>query len=743
MKNIVLSSIASAIVLSVPTVYADPASAPLEEVVTIGSREAVENITGSAHYIGEEQLDKFEYSDIQRISREIPGVSIQIEDGYGLRPNISIRGVATERSGRITLLEDNVLIAPAPYSAPSAYYFPTVGRMQAFEVVKGPAAITQGPYTIGGALNMVSTAVPQERKGKVLVEIGEDSTVRLHGTYADRLDNGFGYLVEVHQWQSDGFQSIDRSDTDTGLDVTDYTVKLSYAPEDGAHSVELKLQKADQDSNQSYLGLTDADFRDDSYRRYGVSELDNITTAHDQAILNYRFKFSDDLTFSATAYNNTHERNWFKTEGVDLNGSADAQDFSRTSWANVVRAINNGESLSAGDITFSTSQLQAVLDGTLDTVEGSIQVRSNAREYYSRGIQFKADWSLALGDTKHSIEAGVRYHEDEEDRLQRNSTYQQVAGSLQLNDFGELGNAGNRIQEAQATALYVHDSIEFGHWTVTPGLRYESIDQARTRFRGGAERTFRDSRENHTSVLLPGLGAIYKINDNLSLVAGVHKGFTAPSNSPGVREEEAINSELGLRYNAENTRIEVMAFSSDYENLLGECTSSSGSNCEIGDAFNGEAATVMGLEVLLANSVSVSDGLLVNTSLSYTYINGEFDTDIADTAFFGDVSAGDPIPYIPENQLQFSAGLEAKAWQLNANVSYVDEVCTLASCGQFDKTDDALTLDISANYLVNDSVKLFSRLENATDEQDILGRQPYGARPNKGRTASVGIEMNF
>jgi Fe(3+) dicitrate transport protein len=370
-------------------------------------------------------------------------------------------------------------------------------------------------------------------------------------------------------------------------------------------------------------------------------------------------------------------------------------------------------------------------------------LRSNAREYYSRGIQFKLDWSAEVGGTSHQIQAGLRYHEDQEDRLQRNNTYQQVAGRLQLNSIGELGNAGNRIQEAQAVAVHIQDRIEFGDWVLTPGVRYEDIDQSRTRFKGGADRTFRDGRENQTSVFLPGFGAIYKISDSLSIVAGVHKGFTAPSNSPGVREEEAINSEFGVRFNNGRTRAELIAFSSDYENLLGECTSSSGSNCEIGDAFNGDAATVRGVEALLSSSVEVADGMLLLAQLSFTYIDGEFDTDIADTAFFGDVSAGDPIPYIPETQFQFSAGLERGAWQANANLSYVDEVCTRASCGQFDRTDDALTVDLASSYLVNESLKIFARVENVSDERDILGRQPYGARPNKGRSASVGVELNF
>ncbi len=731
------------------TAQADEGATFFEEEITIvGEPLLGEQVAGSAHYVSAEQIEQLGHTDIQRIVRQIPGVSIQIEDGYGLRPNISIRGVATERSGRITLLEDNVLIAPAPYSAPSAYYFPTIGRMSAIEVLKGPAAITQGPYTIGGALNMISVPIPETAGGRVTLEAGEDSTYRLHAHYGARNDAGFGYLVETHQWQSDGFQSIDRGD-DTGLDVEDYTLKLSYAPGNANHRVELKVQYAEQDSDQTYLGLTDADFRDDAFRRYGLSTLDNIATQHEQIILRYEWDISDRMSFDATAYNNTHERSWFKTEGIDFDGSADAESFARTSWFDVVQAVNSGEALGGLD----SGQLQGILDGTIDTPAGSLQLRANDREYFSRGIQLGLDWNVLIGDWSHSIEMGLRIHEDEEDRLQRNSSYSQISGQLIRDDIGLLGNAGNRIQEAQALAIHIYDRIEIGNWTFTPGLRFEDIEQERTRWEIRPDNTLdpasrsadnlRDKRSNDTTVWLPGMGVIYSVSDELSVFAGIHKGFTAPSNAPGVDEEEAINYELGVRFGDSNLRIEAAYFLSDYDNLLGECTASSGSDCEIGDAFNGDAVTVQGFEMLLGTNLNPSGQIAMPLELAYTFIDSEFDTDIASTDFFGDVSKGDPIPYIPENQLNVSLGLVSSEWDIYLAANYVDEVCVRASCGAFEKTDSTLSVDLSGSYNLNQATELFARVENLTGEEDILGRQPYGARPNKDTTASVGVRFTF
>lgn len=720
----------------------------LEEVTIVGSRDDVRNMPGAAHVVGPEDLARFAYTDIQRMARQVPGVSIQVEDGFGLRPNISIRGVASERSGRITLLEDNVLIAPAPYSAPSAYYFPTAGRMHSFEVLKGPAAITQGPYTIGGALNLVSTPIPSEITGSVVAEGGQHDTWRLHATYGGSTDRGLGFLIETHQWVSDGYQAVDRGG-DSGLVLSDYTLKARFSPSDSRHRFDLKLQFADQVSDQSYLGLTDADFARDPFRRYGVSALDEIETDHEQMILRYTYAIDHSAEFSAVAYNNTHARDWFKTEGIDFDGSESAQRLSRTSWSNVIRAANLDATLSGLD----SAGLSAILHGTADTPAGSIQIRSNAREYFSRGLQLGLAWNLAFGDTEHAIDIGVRLHADEEDRLQRNSAYSQRNGALVLDDAGLLGNAGNRIQEARAVSVFLHDRIVIGRWSVSLGLRYEDIEQERTRYETRTGRTadpaarsadnLRDRRENSTRVLLPGIGANFDAAENAQLFIGAHKGFTAPGNAPGVEEETAFNYEAGARIYGQRWSGELTAFFSDYDNLLGECTASSGADCEIGDAFNGDAATVRGVEASFRTDLSTGTGFQFPLTLTFTQMDARFDSDVADTDFFGDVSRGDPLPYLPKQQVNAVLGVLRGRAEANLALHYVGEVCVRASCGDLEKTDSALTVDAAASWRLNTRVILFARLENLTRSTGILGRHPYGARPNKDRAVAAGVRATF
>ena len=723
-----------------------PELATLETVTIFGTAPSARDVAGGASVVSHEDLEAFVTTDVERALRRVPGVSLQIEDGWALRPNISIRGTASERSSRVTLMEDGVLIAPAPYAAPSAYYFPTFGRIHAVEVLKGPASITQGPYTVGGAVNLKSTPVPDEGGGLLRSEAGSDATWRVHGWYGGGGERS-RFLLETHQWRSDGYQSIDRSDARTGFDKQDYLAKLSFESDSASPTYQqfaVKLQYSEEDSQQTYLGLTDGDFSDASLRRYGASARDEMRNEHSQVVLSWRLETRGGLGVTLTGYDNDTERAWYKTEGLDPDGSDDPGSFRRTSWANVIGAVNRGDDL--GGLT--AEDLQAILDGA-DTAEGSIQLRNNAREYRSKGLQLLVDRTISGRRAVHSVQAGLRYHEDEEDRLQRNDNYQQLGGQLVLNEIGLEGNAGNRVQSAEAWSAYVYDRIEWSDLTLTPGLRYENIELSRIRWSTNSSdpasrdpENFRDARENKLDIWLPGMGALYRLTDAIRLVAGVHRGFATPTNAPGVDPEESTNYELGVRHESNHGDFEAMLFFNDYDNLVGICTNSSGGNCTPGDAFNGNGVRVPGLELSYSAGFATGAGWQVPLQIVYTWMKAEFQSDF-DSEFFGPVHKGDPVPYVPENQLWASLGLQGGPWSFFASANYVDAVCTEASCGPFEKTESAVIVDVSAHYRFGSRWELYGVVENVADEIFVAARDPYGARPNKPRSFTAGLRVDF
>ena len=177
----------------------------VESVTMTGGLAGVQRTLGSAHYIGQKEIQKFSYTDITRTLRNIPGVNIQEEDGYGLRPNIGLRATGSERSSKITVMEDGVLAAPAPYAAPAAYYFPTVGRMEAIEIMKGSSQIKYGPFTTGGAINLISTPIPTDFSAHGDLIYGSDNYLMLHANAGNSHKN-FAYVAETMQYRSDGFR---------------------------------------------------------------------------------------------------------------------------------------------------------------------------------------------------------------------------------------------------------------------------------------------------------------------------------------------------------------------------------------------------------------------------------------------------------------------------------------------------------------------------------------------------------
>ena len=307
-----------------PAIAAEPAPAAtssdaIETVTIIGRQADVADIPGSAHVVDSEALGVFVQSDILRVLRSVPGVYVQEEEGFGLRPNIGIRGSGLDRSARIALLEDGVLIAPAPYAAPSAYYFPTQRRMDSLEVLKGPAAIVIGPRTTGGAINMISTPIPDATGGMFDVRLGEHTGHDAHLNFGSRGER-VSWLLETVQSASDGFKRIDGPvGGNTGFDLEDYVAKLQVDsdPANAVYqSLRFKAGYTDQVSNATYLGLTDEDFAADPYRRYAASAGDNIVSDHQQYQVTYVVDPGNRWRGQITAYRNEFARNWYKLQSV-------------------------------------------------------------------------------------------------------------------------------------------------------------------------------------------------------------------------------------------------------------------------------------------------------------------------------------------------------------------------------------------------------------------------------------------
>ena len=700
----------------------------IESVTIIGSVEDQKKLAGSGQIISNADLLKAMDTDIQKILTAVPGLYMRTEEGYGLRPNISIRGTAIERSAKVAIMEDGVLVAPSPYTSSSAYYFPTTGRIHSVEVLKGPAAVTQGPQTIGGAINLISTPIPNVPSGKFVQELGENGMMRTHAYYGGTSGN-FGGLVEVHEHESDGFDSIANVGGDTGFDKSDLMLKARY--ENGDHSLTFKMVDLDETSNQSYVGLSQASFIANPRQRYGATAYDKMMNDGDQTSLTYVGDFeSFNVTF--TSWQNDYYRDWFKVSDFNNKKEHGEQDDINE----LISAANNG-----------SANAQAILDGQLPV---QIEYKHNNRYYTNEGYQFTINTSLGI----HDLTLGYRDMEDSESRVQAHEYADQAAdGSLSpLYGYVGLSGSNNRLRESSATSYYLQDTMDFGRLDVTVGYRSEDYDQRHRRWSDPAgpnltlvrtgEADVRDTftENDHTT---QSFGATYEVNENLTLVAGFHEGMTPMFGSD---PEEADNTELGIRYSGDAGDVEIFYFSSEYSNLAAECTLVSGAACNPDESavFSGGSADVEGLEFNGSWVLEGDNGISYPIALAYTSTDATFNNS-SESDYFGVVAAGDDLPYIPSSSMSLVVGFITDSG-LSGNMRLIDvgSSCSIAACGPYNKIEAHTILDLNLRKALNEAMDVYMILENVTDDEDIISRAPSdGARSQKPRTIKVGFSYKF
>ena len=697
-----------------------------------GNKYVAKNRTGSSYYISPEELKKFNYTDINRVLRSIPGVNFYEEDGFGLRPNISLRGTSPERSAKISLMEDGVLISPAPYSAPSAYYFPSVARMQAVEILKGSSQVQYGPFTTGGAINMISTQIPKTFNGQIRTNYGSFNTSQLHARVGDSKPT-LGYMVEYLNYNSDGFKNLP-DNSNTGFDINEIVAKFrvnSKAEAKLQQALEVKFQYSDEVSNETYLGLTEEDFANSPFDRYAASQEDQMNAEHLQLMLTHTLQFSKNFRITSNGYYNKFSRNWYKLDDVIFEGEKEK----------IADVISN-------PITFSNHL--NVLRGNIDSDADALLVKANNRNYISKGVQTKLDYHWYGENTFHDLEIGLRYHYDEEDRFQWEDGFDIINGNMSLTSLGERGAQGNRISSATAFASYAMYKLKYNNLTVTPGVRYESIILQRDNYDSSdPNRTGfgLSSRENKLDIFIPGIGFNYAFTSDISLFGGVHKGFSPPSNQEGQKAEESINYELGSRFVVSKIRGELVGFYNDYSNLLGSDLAATGGTGSL-EQFNAGEVAVSGIELLLNyDLLSKNTKFSLPLTFGYTFTNTEFLNNFGSTdGLWGEVTEGDQLPYIPEHQFNIMLSLENAKYELNLSTRYNGEFRTQAGSGEIPNNQlvaSNFIIDFSAKYHFSKHLSATSNIINMLNDTYAVSRVPAGLRPGHPFGVNLGLEFRF
>ena len=427
----------------------------------------------------------------------------------------------------------------------------------------------------------------------------------------------------------------------------------------------------------------------------------------------YQLALTDQADITLTGYYNEFSRNWFKLDG--------GGDF--------INAANTGD-------TFA----QGVLEGSSDVT--NLQYRNNNRDYISKGVELNLDIDAGA----HQLAVGGRVHSDEMDRFQPVDIADQINGTLVFTDRIEPTGSDNRLEEADALALWAIDAWQLSNaLNLNLALRYEDVKSSRRQYADPERIALDSTRSNDSSVWLPGVSLTYDINSTWQALAGVHRGFSPLGGGATEQEnpETSINYEAGLRYQG-TWFLEAVSFYSDFTNKTENCSNADPcSNGATSGSFNTGEATISGIELQAGTELGLGS-FSVPVKLMYTYTDAKVSNDSWVTGF----ERGDELASVPANTFSAQVGLLSPiGWDNYVVAKYIGEMCVSIGCNntasQFDRTQNLFVIDYISRYDVAASATMFLKVENLLNERAIVSRQPDGARPNKPRTLIAGLTWSF
>jgi Fe(3+) dicitrate transport protein len=682
-----------------------------EDVVVVageiaGSHDRLRRLPGSVDVIDRETLENSRVMTTSEALRKVAGVHVRDEEGFGLRPNIGIRGLNPTRSTKVLLLEDGIPLTYAPYGDNASYYHPPIDRFERLEVLKGGAQIAYGPQTVGGAVNYLTPRPPSRPSGSLTVTGGNRDYFNGNGSFGATLGRT-GFLVDYMRKQGDGARE------NLDFKLNDVNAKIVHGT-GTSQTWTLRGNYYGEDSNVTYSGLRldeyAADQRANPFRndffyadRYGAS------VSHAAAT-------SGNLAITTNVYWSKFKRHWWRQSSNSSQRPNDSADPACGGMANLNTTCGN---------------------------EGRL------REYYNWGVEPRVSLYHRAFGLASETDFGVRAHFENQDRLQEN-------GATPTARTGVLVESNLRKNDAYSG--FVQNRLLLGGWTITPGLRLEHVQYERTNRLANAGAGV--SGDTDLTRLIPGIGVSHTTGELATVFAGVHRGFAPPrtediiSNTGGVVDldpELSWNYEAGVRSAPRpGLSIDATFFNMDYENQVVPASLAGGVGATL---TNGGATLHQGFEVRAqVDSAPITNSAYdVYFRFNYTYQPvAEFTgTRFSNIPTFGAVSvSGNRLPYAPEHMTVMSVGyaysvFDARLEAVRTGEQFTDDLNTVAPTadGQRGLIDAATVWNAAVNYTVGRST-LFFTVKNLFDELYVVDRT-RGILPGAPRLVQAGVRVGF
>ncbi|MCS6874892.1 MAG: TonB-dependent receptor [Pyrinomonadaceae bacterium] len=661
-------------------------------------------LPGSFQIISKEEFEESRYFTPSEALRRITGVHTREEEGFGLRPNISIRGTNPTRSTKILLLEDGVPLTYAPYGDNASYYHPPIERFEAVEVLKGSGQIAYGPVTVAGVINYITPNPPEKRQFSLKLLGGNRDIFDGSLSYGESFGR-LGLISAFTRKQGKGARDNVR------IGLNDFSSKFNYQL-NTKNYLTFKFSHLKEDSRVTYSGLTEAEYN--SNPRQNPFRNDSFNAFRTGFSLQYTSLLNNFASLNATSYINYFSRDWWR------------------------QSSNSNE---RPNRLGSDPDCRGMQD--LYTTCGN---QGRLRDYLTWGVEPRLNLTFnSRKDIRNELNLGFRIHSEKQDRLQKN-------GDLPLSRDGTV--VENNLRENFALSGFVQYRLIWKNLTFVPGLRLENIKYKRTNRLNGA------SGKTQITEIIPGFGITANLFGNTTIFAGVHRGFAPPrtediiSNNGGVidlESEKSWNYEIGLRsLFLRALKMEITFFRTDYENQIVPASVAGG----IGATFTNAGKTLhQGIELF----TRFDSNNVFNTSFNF-YLQIAH-TELEKAEFRGRrFSSINPnilvtrnrLPYAPRRLSDIVLGFAYKNldWFVEGNYiskQFADDLNRINPTpnGQQGIIPAQTYVNMTLNYRIESwKTVLFFTTKNLLDKTFIVDRS-RGILPSMPRLLQAGLKLTF